>query len=69
MELDNAITCLLCPAGVFFHVVGECTVKVGDSQNKKHIDKENYIDFRMRLLGEQGEIVHSKPGSYFPFTR
>ena len=38
-------------------MVGECTVKVGDSQNRKHIDKENYIDFKMRLLGEQGKSL------------
>ncbi|XP_043230530.1 arrestin domain-containing protein 17-like [Amphibalanus amphitrite] len=50
VELEEETTVM----GVFFHVIGECTVKVGDNQNKKHVDKENYIDFKMRLLGEQG---------------
>lgn len=50
VELEEQMTLM----GVFFHVVGECTVKVDDSHNKKPAHKENYIDFKMRLLGEQG---------------
>jgi len=41
--------------GVFFHVVGEGTVKVSDNQHQRHTDKENYIDFKMRLLGDPGD--------------
>ena len=38
-------------------MVGEGTVKVSDRQNQRHIDKENYIDFKMRLLGEPGTFT------------
>ncbi|KAF0290747.1 Arrestin domain-containing protein 17 [Amphibalanus amphitrite] len=55
--------------GVFFHVVGEGTVKVSDRQNQRHIDKENYIDFKMRLLGEPGQapVLLSAGIHSFPF--
>ncbi|CAL4123260.1 unnamed protein product, partial [Meganyctiphanes norvegica] len=41
--------------GVYFHVVGEGVVKVSDRRQQQYHDKENYIDFRMRLLGEPDE--------------
>jgi hypothetical protein len=40
-------------SGLFFHVVGEGVVNL--SRKAENItDKENYIDFRLRLLGEPG---------------
>ncbi|XP_037801111.1 arrestin domain-containing protein 17 isoform X1 [Penaeus vannamei] len=41
--------------GVYFHVVGEGVVRVSDRRQQTYTDKENYIDFRMRLLGEPDE--------------
>ena len=41
-------------SGLFFHVVGEGVVNL--SRKAENItDKENYIDFRLRLLGEPGK--------------
>ena len=40
--------------GLFFHIVGEGVVHLSDKGRLVHTDKENYIDFRMRLLGEGG---------------
>jgi hypothetical protein len=41
-------------SGLFFHVVGEGVVNL--SRKAENItDKENYIDFRLRLLGEPGD--------------
>ncbi|XP_076055837.1 arrestin family protein Vdup1 isoform X2 [Oratosquilla oratoria] len=55
--------------GVYFHVVGEGVVRVLDKRQQRHSDKENYIDFRMRLLGEpgQGPIMLSPGIHSFPF--
>jgi hypothetical protein len=47
--------------GLYFHIIGEGVVKLNDDSNKKKskkgqknytTDRENYIDFRMRLLGD-----------------
>ncbi|XP_037801113.1 arrestin domain-containing protein 4 isoform X2 [Penaeus vannamei] len=55
--------------GVYFHVVGEGVVRVSDRRQQTYTDKENYIDFRMRLLGEpgQGPILLSPGIHSFPF--
>lgn len=41
-------------AGLHFHVVGEGVVRVRTPRQERVYDRENYIDFRMRLLGEPG---------------
>lgn len=40
--------------GLYFHIIGEGVVRFSNKRNKKTIasDRENYIDFRMRLLGD-----------------
>lgn len=40
--------------GLFFHVVGEGVVRLLKNGRQHISDRENYIDFRMRLLGEPG---------------
>lgn len=45
-----------CVIGLHFHVVGEGVVRVRSSRQERVYDRENYIDFRMRLLGEPGII-------------
>ena len=42
-------------SGLFFHVVGEGVVNLS-RKAENFTDKENYIDFRLRLLGEPGKI-------------
>lgn len=44
--------------GLYFHIIGEGVVRLGAKRGGKTIasDKENYIDFRMRLLGD-GPLV------------
>ncbi|XP_022653097.1 arrestin domain-containing protein 2-like [Varroa jacobsoni] len=53
--------------GLYFHIVGEGIVKMSGNANQQ--DKENYIDFRMRLLGENTkQSVALSPGVHsFPF--
>ena len=41
--------------GLFFHVVGEGVVNLA-RKAENVTDKENYIDFRLRLLGEPGTV-------------
>ncbi|XP_044765047.1 arrestin domain-containing protein 4 isoform X1 [Coccinella septempunctata] len=55
--------------GLHFHVVGEGVVRVRTPRQERVCDKENYIDFRMRLLGEpgQGPQVLSPGIHSFPF--
>ncbi|KAM7358707.1 arrestin domain-containing protein 17-like isoform 1-T6 [Cochliomyia hominivorax] len=56
--------------GLHFHVVGEGVVRAGTGrQERGTYDKENYIDFRMRLLGDvdQGPAVLSPGIHSFPF--
>uniref|UniRef100_A0A2M4APP1 Putative arrestin domain-containing protein 4 n=1 Tax=Anopheles triannulatus TaxID=58253 RepID=A0A2M4APP1_9DIPT len=56
--------------GLHFHVVGECVVRVRSTRHERSYDKENYIDFRMRLLGDsdnQGPTVLSPGIHSFPF--
>lgn len=45
-------------SGLHFHVVGEGVVRVRSARQERIYDKENYIDFRMRLLGEPGKYFH-----------
>ena len=45
---------LISLAGLFFHVVGEGVVNLS-KKAENFTDKENYIDFRLRLLGEPGK--------------
>ena len=49
---------LLFSAGLFFHVVGEGVVNLA-RKAENVTDKENYIDFRLRLLGEPGKFEAS----------
>lgn len=37
--------------------MGEGVVRVRSQRAERVYDKENYIDFRMRLLGEPGELI------------
>ncbi|CAH1393359.1 unnamed protein product [Nezara viridula] len=55
--------------GLHFHVVGEGVVRLRKHGHDRIYDKENYIDFRMRLLGEPGQgPVLLSPGIHsFPF--
>ncbi|XP_076261149.1 arrestin family protein Vdup1 isoform X2 [Rhynchophorus ferrugineus] len=55
--------------GLHFHVVGEGVVRVQTHRQERVYDKENYIDFRMRLLGEPGQGPSMlSPGIHsFPF--
>uniref|UniRef100_A0A182SYD6 Arrestin C-terminal-like domain-containing protein n=1 Tax=Anopheles maculatus TaxID=74869 RepID=A0A182SYD6_9DIPT len=56
--------------GLHFHVVGECVVRVRSTRHERSYDKENYIDFRMRLLGDsdnQGPTILSPGIHSFPF--
>lgn len=47
--------------GLFFHVVGEGVVRVLKNGRQQVSDRENYIDFRMRLLGEPGIVSFLSP--------
>ena len=49
---------LILLAGLFFHVVGEGVVNLS-KKAENFTDKENYIDFRLRLLGEPGKLCNS----------
>lgn len=55
--------------GLHFHVVGEGVVQARSARKDKTYDKENYIDFRMLLLGEtDSEPTVLSPGVHsFPF--
>lgn len=55
--------------GVYFHVVGEGVVRLSDRNRQRHNDHENYIDFRMKLLGEPDNRVSLlSPGIHsFPY--
>lgn len=65
MELQDDTPVL----GLHFHVIGEGVVRVGSGRHERLFDKENYIDFRMRLLGEPGHGTSIlSPGIHsFPF--
>ncbi|KAH9633474.1 hypothetical protein HF086_013151 [Spodoptera exigua] len=65
MELQDDTPVL----GLHFHVIGEGVVRVGSGRHERLFDKENYIDFRMRLLGEPGHSTSVlSPGIHsFPF--
>lgn len=55
--------------GLHFHVVGEGVVRVRSARAERTYDKESYIDFRMRLLGDpdQGPSILSPGIHSFPF--
>lgn len=65
VELNDETSAL----GLHFHVVGEGVVRLRNKKQEKVYDKENYIDFRMRLLGDPGNPpVLLSPGIHsFPF--
>lgn len=46
-----------CVLGLHFHVVGEGVVRLHSQRQERIYDRENYIDFRMRLLGEPGKLT------------
>jgi hypothetical protein len=48
--------CLI--SGLHFHVVGEGVIRLQRKRHERVYDKENYIDFRMRLLGEPGNFYY-----------
>lgn len=55
--IDSIIYLFPCKiSGLFFHVVGEGVVRLLKNGRQHIHDRENYIDFRMRLLGEPGKI-------------
>lgn len=57
-------------AGLHFHVVGEGVVRSRAARQERVYDKESYIDFRMKLLGDvdQGSLSVLSPGIHsFPF--
>lgn len=55
--------------GLHFHVIGEGVVRAKSARQERTYDKESYIDFRMRLLGDpdQGPSVLSPGIHSFPF--
>lgn len=55
--------------GLHFHVIGEGVVRSRSARQERTYDKESYIDFRMRLLGDpdQGPSVLSPGIHSFPF--
>ncbi|ETN61134.1 hypothetical protein AND_007215 [Anopheles darlingi] len=55
--------------GLHFHVLGECTVHVPKGRRDRSYDKENYIDFRMKLLDDfDNKPILLSPGIHcFPF--
>ena len=55
-------------SGLFFHVVGEGVVNLA-RKAENVTDKENYIDFRLRLLGEPGKHEDSGYESLVIITR
>ncbi|KAH8041788.1 hypothetical protein HPB51_017910 [Rhipicephalus microplus] len=68
-----ALRGLLMPC-LYFHIVGEGVVRLTDKSKVNTSDRENYIDFRMRLLGENtpkgspARVVFLSPGVHsFPF--
>ena len=46
-------------SGLYFHVVGEGVVNLS-KKAESVTDRESYIDFRLRLLGEQGKDEEKK---------
>jgi len=64
LEVDDDMPVL----GLFFHVVGEGVVNLS-RKAENFTDKENYIDFRLRLLGEPGgdPVLLSGGIHSFPF--
>ena len=54
-DIHRLMVHFLISAGLFFHVVGEGVVNLS-KKAESVTDRESYIDFRLRLLGEQGNI-------------
>lgn len=79
LEVDDDISII----GLYFHIIGEGVVRLVGSGGIVSSDKENYIDFRMKLLGDNftriGEfhefhwnqvcnsITWNRSGKYFKF--
>ncbi|XP_054707587.1 arrestin domain-containing protein 4-like [Uloborus diversus] len=70
VELENDTPVI----GLFFHIMGEGVVRLSESGSSSYNDKENYIDFKMRMLGEGppvgggGRVMVLSPGVHtFPF--
>ncbi|CAB3380620.1 Hypothetical predicted protein [Cloeon dipterum] len=61
MSRKDKASSSLTEAGLHFHVVGEGVVRVRSGRHERLYDKENYIDFRMRLLGEPGKCYFLFP--------
>ena|SRR6218665_1248120 len=53
LEIDDDLPIL----ALFFHIVGEGVVRLVGSGGLITQDKENYIDFRMKLLGDNLQRV------------
>lgn len=51
--------------GLHLHVIGEGVVRFSNKRNSKTLasDRENYIDFRMRLLGDGPVVSDTKNGA------
>jgi len=64
LEVDEDMPVL----GLYFHVVGEGVVNLS-KKAESVTDRESYIDFRLRLLGEQGAdpVLLSSGIHSFPF--
>lgn len=39
-------------SGLYFTIMGEGVVRLSERGSSSYNDKENYIDFKMRMLGE-----------------
>ncbi|XP_054714190.1 arrestin domain-containing protein 3-like [Uloborus diversus] len=53
LDEDTGVT------GLYLHVVGEGVVRLSDrGSGGSHNDKENYIDFRMKLLGDSNHRIN-----------
>ncbi|XP_046999587.1 arrestin domain-containing protein 17 [Schistocerca americana] len=66
MELEDETPAL----GLHFHVVGEGVVRLKGARAARIYERESYIDFRMRLLGEPGQrgaVMLSAGIHSFPF--
>lgn len=53
--------------GLFFHIVGEGVVRLVGGGGILTADKENYIDFRMKLLGDNFTRI-GKEHDWFEFA-
>ncbi|XP_076356137.1 arrestin domain-containing protein 4-like isoform X1 [Tachypleus tridentatus] len=67
LEVDTPVV------GLYFHIAGEGTVRFANRGQSKVNDKESYVDFSMKLLGEGpsgpgARVITLSPGVHsFPF--